>query len=79
MSWLGVISGLIGLASSVMKWALAQGYIKQGEAQHALRSLEQAEKDVAEARKARLDQRAATDRDLADDGSLSDDKFTRPD
>lgn len=79
MSWLGVVSGLIGLASSVLKWALAQGYIKQGEAQQALRSLEQAGREVEDARKARLEQRAQNDRDIASSGSLPDDKFTRPD
>lgn len=75
MSWIGLISGLIGLVSSLVKWAQDRQLIAAGEAQNALRALEQANAEVEKGRKARLDQRAANDAD----GGMSNDKFERPD
>lgn len=75
VSWIGLISGLIGLVSSLVKWAQDRQLIAAGEAQNALRALEQANAEVEKGRKARLDQRAANDAD----GGMSNDKFERPD
>ena len=77
MGWLGLISGLISVVSALVKWAQDRQLIAAGEAQNALRALEQANAEIQKGKKARLDQRAANESDPT--GGLSGDKFERPD
>lgn len=76
---LSFISGLIGLVSALVKYAQQNGLLSAGAALNAVKSMEAANAEIARAKEARLEQRAANDRDIADDGRMSDDKFKRSD
>lgn len=76
---LSFISGLIGLVTAFIKLAQQRGLLSAGAAQNAIQSMEKANAEVKLAKQVRLEQRAANERDIADDGRMSDDKFKRPD
>lgn len=74
---LGFLPGLIGLVSTLVKLFMAWKLMDLGRGQAVLEALENANKEIAEARKIRLDERRANESNP--DNILRPDKFTRKD